>query len=162
MLNTFLTSILYFILLNRTHYQFYKTAPPSSPPLQSESPLWLRSPRLGRAHDQRGRVGRTRERRFSISWHFFLSSYSSFPFRWERMVDGEGGGERGLLPRRLCWEGLARSYKEGKRNSIMHSSSTLPPLEWNVISIMKLWLILRRALWIGVSNELSSERGRLT
>ena len=27
MLNTFLTSILYFILLNRTHYQFYKNAP---------------------------------------------------------------------------------------------------------------------------------------
>ena len=27
MLNTFLTSILYFILLNWTHYQFYKNAP---------------------------------------------------------------------------------------------------------------------------------------
>ena len=30
MLNTFLTSILYFILLNRTHYQFYKNAPTAS------------------------------------------------------------------------------------------------------------------------------------
>ena len=36
MLITFLTSILYFILLNRTHYQFYKNAPVYRLQLQSQ------------------------------------------------------------------------------------------------------------------------------